>query len=49
VLFKNFLWFDIIEGKGAKIMNTDKIYAERLASEYAPKTIIKIKKLTRVQ
>lgn len=46
--FKNFLWFDIIEGKGAKIMNTDKIYAERLASEYAPKTTRKIKALIRL-
>jgi len=29
-------------------MNTDKIYAERLASEYAPKTTRKIKALIRL-
>ena len=29
-------------------MNTDKIYAERIASEYAPKTTRKIKALIRL-
>ena len=48
MLFKYFLEFAIIERKGAKIMNTDKIYAKRIASEYAPKTTRKIKALIRL-
>jgi hypothetical protein len=50
VLFKGFLGYNSVvnKQKGEITMNTDKIYAEKIASEYAPKEtskIIALKKL----